>query len=205
MNNVEPSTEQSVQCNPTDSKRRASISWDDYFMGVALLSAKRSKDPVTRVGACIVDENNVIVGVGYNGMPRNCSDDVFPWEKNSNDELNNKKLYVCHAEINAILNRNLSKLKGCKMYVSLFPCNECAKVIIQSGIKKIYYISDKNKNKIDTKASKIMLDAAKVVYESFTPRKTKIVIDFDDFNYGSSLNNSVSNLNISESVDNETN
>ncbi|XP_014598734.1 PREDICTED: deoxycytidylate deaminase isoform X2 [Polistes canadensis] len=174
-------------------------------MGVALLSAKRSKDPVTRVGACIVDENNIIVGVGYNGMPRNCSDDVFPWEKNSNEELNNKKLYVCHAEMNAILNKNSSKLEGCKMYVSLFPCNECAKAIIQSGIKQIYYMSDKNKNKIDTKASKKMLDAAKVVYEQFTPRKTKIVIDFDDVNSELSLNNSLSSLNISKSVDNETN
>ncbi|KAI4491434.1 hypothetical protein M0804_002826 [Polistes exclamans] len=196
--NVQPSTEQLVECNPTGSKRRASIGWDDYFMGVALLSAKRSKDPVTRVGACIVDENNIIVGVGYNGMPRNCSDDVFPWEKNSNEKLNNKKLYVCHAEMNAILNKNSSKLEGCKMYVSLFPCNECAKAIIQSGIKQIYYMSDKNKNKINTKASKKMLDAAKVVYEQFTPHKTKIVIDFDDVN-------SESSLNISKSVDNETN
>lgn len=203
--NVQPCTEQSVECNPTGSKRRASIGWDDYFMGVALLSAKRSKDPVTRVGACIVDENNVIVGVGYNGMPRNCSDDVFPWEKNSIEKLNNKKLYVCHAEMNAILNRNSSKLEGCKMYVSLFPCNECAKAIIQSGLKKIYYMSDKRKNKIDTIASKKMLDAAKVVYESFIPRRTKIVIDFDDVNTELSLNNSLSSLNISESVDNETN
>ncbi|KAI4475548.1 hypothetical protein M0802_015108 [Mischocyttarus mexicanus] len=185
--NVQP-----IESNPIGSRRRASIDWDDYFMAIAILSSKRSKDPVTRVGACIVDKNNIIVGVGYNGMPRNCSDDVFPWEKNSKEELNNKKLYVCHAEMNAILNKNMNKLEGCRMYVTLFPCNECAKAIIQSGLKKIFYMSDKNKDKIVTKASKKMFNAAEVIYEQFTPHKTKIVIDFDDFNSESSLNDSKS-------------
>lgn len=113
------------------------VTWDEYFMTIALLSAKRSKDPSTQVGACIVDNENKVVSIGYNGMPRHCDDTKLTWEKG--EDLNNKYLYVCHAEFNAILNtRDGSHLNGCKIYVTLFPCNECAKAIIQTGIKKLY-------------------------------------------------------------------
>ncbi|XP_047345261.1 deoxycytidylate deaminase isoform X2 [Vespa velutina] len=152
------------QTNSINCKRTTYMDWDEYFMAVAFLVAKRSKDPITRVGACIVDNDNKIVGVGYNGMPRGCSDDIFPWEKNSVNKLNEKRLYVCHAEVNAILNKNSNKLKKCRMYVGLFPCNECAKVIIQSGLKTIIYMSDKYSHKIKTIAAKRMFDAAKVMY-----------------------------------------
>ena len=121
------------------------ISWDEYFMGIALLSAQRSKDPSTQVGACIVDKDKKIVGTGYNGSPRGIEDKDFPWSRKG-DFMNTKYAYVCHAELNAILNSTKESLKGCTMYVGLFPCNECAKAIIQSGIKKIVYISDKYSN-----------------------------------------------------------
>ena len=138
------------------------ISWDEYFMGVALLSAKRSKDPSTQVGACIVNKNKRIVGIGYNGMPFGCDDETFPWER-TGDFLNTKYAYVVHAEPNAILNSN-SHTQDCTLYVSLFPCNECAKLIIQSGIKEIVYMDDKYDGTDADIASKKMLDAAKVTY-----------------------------------------
>ena len=137
------------------------ISWDQYFMGVALLSAKRSKDPNTQVGACLVNEDKRIIGIGYNGFPRGCSDDVFPWGKSDPDPVNTKYAYVVHAEANAILNSN-SSLKGATLYVSLFPCNECAKLIIQTGVKKVIYMSDKYSGTPMNIASKKMLDAAGV-------------------------------------------
>lgn len=140
------------------------ISWDEYFMGVALLSAKRSKDPSTQVGACVVNEDKRIIGIGYNGFPRGCSDEVFPWGKESNNVLETKYPYVVHAEANAILNSS-SSLKNSTVYVTLFPCNECAKLLIQSGVKHIKYMSDKHKNQDSTKASKRMLEAAGVTYE----------------------------------------
>lgn len=140
------------------------ISWDEYFMGVALLSAKRSKDPSTQVGACVVNEDKRIIGIGYNGFPRGCSDDIFPWGKESNNVLETKYPYVVHAEANAILNSS-SSLKNSTVYVTLFPCNECAKLLIQSGVKHIKYMSDKHKNQDSTKASKRMLEAAGVTYE----------------------------------------
>ena len=118
------------------SKRTDYISWDEYFMGIAVLSAKRSKDPNTQVGACIVNKSNKIMSVGYNGFPVGCDDDVFPWER-TGDELETKYAYVCHAELNAILNNRGANLEGCRIYVTLFPCNECAKAIIQSGIKRL--------------------------------------------------------------------
>jgi dCMP deaminase len=118
------------------------LSWDEYFMGVAILSSQRSKDPSTQVGACIVDEDKKIVGTGYNGAPRGIEDNDFPWSKEG-DFMNTKYAYVCHSGLNAILNSTKESLKNCTMYVSLFPCNECAKAIIQSGIKKVVYISDK--------------------------------------------------------------
>ena len=115
-------------------KRNDYISWDEYFMGIALLSANRSKDPNTQVGACIVNDRNRIMSVGYNGFPAGCDDDVFPWEREGG-EFDTKYPYVCHAELNAILNCT-HDLRGCRIYVALFPCNECAKAIIQSGIKE---------------------------------------------------------------------
>ena len=142
--------------------RKDYISWDEYFMGVALLSAKRSKDPNTQVGACIVNQNKKIVGIGYNGLPFGCDDETFPWNR-SGDFLNTKYPYVVHAEPNAILNSN-SQTQGCTLYVSLFPCNECAKLIIQSGIKEIVYMDDKYNGTDSDIASKKMLDAAKVSY-----------------------------------------
>lgn len=144
-------------------KRTDYISWKEYFMGIALLSAKRSKDPSTQVGACIVDADNKIVGIGYNGFPNGISDDVFPWEKEGN-YTETKYPYVCHAELNAILNSNRN-LKNCEIYVTLFPCNECTKAIIQSGIHKIYYLDDKNINTKEAIASKKMLDIVNVKYE----------------------------------------
>ncbi len=138
------------------------INWDDYFMGIALLSSLRSKDPNTQVGACIVSNKKRIIGIGYNGMPMGCSDEVFPWD-NKGDFLDTKYPYVVHAEPNAILNSN-SNTRGCTLYVSLFPCNECAKLIIQSGIKEIVYMDDKYNGTEGDIASKKMLDAAGVKY-----------------------------------------
>lgn len=141
-------------------KRTDVLSWDEYFMGLAHLSALRSKDPNTQVGAAIVDENHRVVSVGYNGMPKGCSDDEFPWGR-IGTMLNSKYAYVVHAELNAILNSKWP-VTGCTIYVSLFPCNECAKAIIQSGIQRIVYESDKYADSESTIASKKMLEAAGV-------------------------------------------
>lgn len=134
------------------------ISWDEYFMGVAKLSALRSKDPNTKVGACIVNDKKRIVGIGYNGLPYGCNDDEYPWER-SGDFLDTKYPYVVHAEPNAILN-STNKLDNATIYVTLFPCNECAKLIIQSGIKEIVYVSDKYDGTNENTASKKMLKSA---------------------------------------------
>lgn len=149
-------------------KRSDYISWDEYFMGVSLLAAKRSKDPNTQVGACIVSRENVILSTGYNGFPIGCSDDEFPWEREGKDT---KYPFVVHAELNAILNSNGKSLKGARIYVDLFPCNECAKAIIQSGISEVVYLYDKYADSEATIASKRMLDAAGVTY---TRLKTSI-------------------------------
>ena len=160
-----------------NQKRMDYISWEDYFMGIAVLSGQRSKDPVTQVGACIVNEAKRIVGIGYNGMPDRCSDDDFDWGKDKNLDLHERKHgYVCHAEMNAIINRNSASLKDCTIYVSLFPCNECAKMIIQSGIKKVVY-SDKKKGTPETKAAKKMFKAADILYKKCKPSTPKLVID----------------------------
>ncbi|MEQ1625061.1 MAG: dCMP deaminase family protein [Sediminibacterium sp.] len=143
-------------------KRSNYISWDEYFMGVAILSAKRSKDPNTQVGACIVNKKNRIVGTGYNGLPAGCSDDEFPWDKQG-DFLQTKYPYVCHAELNAILNNIGMDLAGCRIYTALFPCNECSKAIIQSGISEVVYLSDKYEASDSAKASKRMLENAGVL------------------------------------------
>ncbi|HMR84408.1 MAG TPA: dCMP deaminase family protein [Niabella sp.] len=142
-------------------KRDNYISWDEYFMGVALLSGKRSKDPSTQVGACIVNPQNKIVGVGYNGLPIGCSDDEFPWQKRG-DFLETKYPYVCHAELNAILNNIGISLQGCKIYTALFPCNECTKAIIQAGISEVIYLSDKYADENSFVASRKMLEKAGV-------------------------------------------
>ena len=146
-------------------KRNDYISWDEYFMGVAILSSKRSKDPSTQVGACIVNKDKKIVGIGYNGFPHGIDDDAFPWGKEG-EYVDTKYPYVVHAEPNAILN-STSSLVGCTIYVTLFPCCECAKLIIQSGIKEIVYISDKNACVDTTVASKRLFEAAKVTLRQF--------------------------------------
>ncbi len=140
-------------------KRTDYISWDEYFMGIAILSAQRSKDNSTQVGACIVNKENKIVAVGYNGMPTGCSDDEMPWERQAENELDTKYPFVCHAELNAILNSNIGNLSGCTLYVTLFPCNECAKAIIQSGIKKVVYNCNKYADTNSVKASDMLFRA----------------------------------------------
>ena len=160
-------------------KREDYINWDEYFMGIAMLAARRSKDPSTQVGACIVNEDKRIVSMGYNGMPRCCSDDEYPWDKNDS-ALDSKYLYVCHAELNAILNARGTNLTGNRLYVALFPCNECAKAIIQSGIKEVVYISDKYANTMGTRASKRMFEAAGVKMTKLETKKDSVLIDFDE-------------------------
>jgi len=156
-------------------KRLDYISWDEYFMGVALLSGMRSKDPNTQVGACIVSENNKILSMGYNGFPIGCSDDDFPWNREG-DPLENKYFYTTHSELNAILNYRGGSLEGAKLYVTLFPCNECAKAIIQAGIKTVVYDSDKYAMTPSTIASKRMLDAAGVKYYKYEHTNRELVI-----------------------------
>jgi dCMP deaminase len=149
------------------------ITRDEYFMGIALLSAKRSKDPSTQVGACIVDDDHKVVSIGYNGMPRHIDDSKLSWDKG--DGLDSKYLYVCHAEFNAILNtRNGSALNGCTLYVTLFPCNECAKAIVQVGIKKVVYLSDKYSGSIENLASKRILSLAGVEIEGYDGRYKEV-------------------------------
>ncbi len=155
-------------------KRADYISWDEYFMGVALLSAMRSKDPSTQVGACIVNAEKRIVGVGYNGFPMGCNDDELPWDREG-DFLETKYPFVCHAELNAILNSNGS-LRGSTLYVALFPCNECAKAIIQAGITEIVYLSDKYADTDVVKASKLMLTQAKVKLRQLEPSGKELKI-----------------------------
>ena len=156
-------------------KRTDYISWDEYFMGIALLSGMRSKDPHTQVGACIVSRDNKILSMGYNGFPNGVSDDDFPWNRDG-DPLENKYFYTTHSELNAILNYRGGTLEGSKLYVSLFPCNECAKAIIQSGIKEIIYDSDKYGQTPSGIASKRMLDAAGVTYRKYIPSGREVSI-----------------------------
>lgn len=156
-------------------KRQDYISWDEYFMGVAILSGMRSKDPNTQVGACIVSPDNKILSMGYNGFPMGCSDDEFPWAR---EGVDNKYYYTTHSELNAILNYRGGSLEGAKMYVSLFPCNECAKAIIQAGIKTVIYDSDKYKDTSAVIASKRMFKAAGVNFYQYerTSREIKITV-----------------------------
>ena len=157
------------------SKRLDYISWDEYFMGVAKLAALRSKDPSTQVGACIVSADNKILSMGYNGLPIGCSDDDFPWERDGKP-LMTKYPYVTHSELNAILNYRGGSLEGATIYVTLFPCNECAKAIIQSGIRTLIYDCDKYGEMPSFIASKRMFDAAGVEYHKYkrTGRKVEL-------------------------------
>lgn len=157
-------------------KRQNVLSWDDYFMGLAHLSSFRSKDPGTQVGAVVVDSAHKVVSIGYNGFPTGCDDDVFPWQREGS-LYESKYAYVVHAELNAILNSPRS-LTGCSIYVSLFPCNECAKAIIQSGIKTIVYEDDKYADTEAVKASKRMLEASGVSMRRLT-HKVGVKVDFE--------------------------
>lgn len=157
-------------------KRKNYLSWDEYFMGVALLSAQRSKDNSTQVGACIVNSENKILSVGYNGMPTGCNDDEMPWGREG-DVLNTKYAFVCHAELNAILNNDGKSLKGAKIYTTLFPCNECAKAIIQCGIKEVVYLSDKYADTESVIASKKMFDLTCVSYYEYKSTKKEVLLN----------------------------
>ncbi len=159
-------------------KKTDYLSWDEYFMGIAYLSAMRSKDPSTQVGACIIDEDKKIIGIGYNGFPIGSNDDEMPWGKEG-DFLDTKYPYVVHAELNAILN-SIKSLKNCTIYVTHFPCNECAKAIVQSGIKKVIYFSDKHKHKDSTKASRRILENAGLNIKKIEIDKKNIDISFRD-------------------------
>lgn len=157
-------------------KREKYINWDEYFMGIALLSGERSKDPSSQVGACIVSQENKILSMGYNGFPIGCVDEEMPWDRQG-EYANTKYPYVCHAELNAILNYTGSSIKGSKVYVTLFPCNECAKAIIQSGIKEIIYMNDKYKDTDSVKVSKKMFDMCNVKYTQYIPSGKKIELN----------------------------
>ena len=157
-------------------KRSDYISWDEYFMGIATLSAQRSKDNSTQVGACIVSREHKIVSVGYNGMPTGCSDDDMPWERSGDSPLDTKYPFVCHAELNAILNSNIGNLGGCTVYVTLFPCNECAKAIIQSGIKRVVYFSNKYADTDSVKASFFLFKKCGVEVEEYTPSGKELIL-----------------------------
>lgn len=160
-------------------KREDYITWDEYFMGVACLSGKRSKDPSTQVGACIVSQDNKILSMGYNGFPKGCSDDEFPWEKEheADDPYHAKYFYSTHSELNAILNYRGGSLEGSKLYVTLFPCNECAKAIIQSGIKELIYLSDKYHDTHASIASRRMFNMTGVKYRAYQPTGREIKLD----------------------------
>ena len=160
-------------------KRQGYISWDEYFMGVALLAAERSKDPNTQVGACIVDGQNRILSTGYNGFPHGCSDDEFPWNRDES-KGDTKYQFIVHAELNAILNASGKSLAGSTLYVGLFPCNECAKAIIQAGVKEVIYLSDKYHDTPSVIASRRMLEAAGVTCTCFKPTKGQLVLSFND-------------------------
>ena len=156
-----------------NKQRKDYLNWDEYFMAIAKLSSMRSKDPSTQVGACIVGHDNRILSIGYNGAPNGFDDKVFPWDREG-DMLNTKYAYVCHGEMNAILNYRGSRkdLENAKIYVDLFPCNECAKLIIQSGIKEVIYLCDKYKDTDGVKASKKMMDECKVQYHQLEMDKS---------------------------------
>ncbi len=161
-----------------NKQRKGNLTWDEYFMGIAKLSSMRSKDPNTQVGACIVGSDNRILSIGYNGCPNGFNDDEFPWDREG-EPLNTKYLYVCHAEMNSVLNYrgNRKELESAKIYVDLFPCNECAKIIIQAGIKEVVYLSDKYANTDGTIASKKLFDTCGVKYRQIKLSGKEIKLD----------------------------
>ncbi|KAL8529996.1 hypothetical protein ACS0TY_007174 [Phlomoides rotata] len=178
--------QKSSRPSPFDpAKRKGYLSWDDYFMAIAFLSAERSKDPNRQVGACLVSEKGIILGIGYNGFPRGCSDDKLPWSKKSKngDPLETKYPYVCHAEVNAILNTNHASAAGQMLYVTMFPCNECAKIIIQSGVSEVIYYVEKRLDNPDAAyvASHKLLSMAGVKVRKHQPKMDQILIKFNDF------------------------
>ncbi|MDO4316718.1 MAG: dCMP deaminase family protein [Lachnospiraceae bacterium] len=157
-------------------KRTDYLSWDQYFMGIAMMSAMRSKDPNSSVGACIVSQDNRILSVGYNGMPRGCSDDEYPWEREG-DELETKYYFVCHAELNALLNYSGTDMKNARCYTTLFPCNECTKALIQAGIREIVYLSDKYDQTKSNIAAKRMFRSAGVATRQLEPSGKHLTFD----------------------------
>lgn len=158
-----------------EKPRNDNLKWDEYFMGLAKLSALRSKDPSTQVGACIVDADHKVVSIGYNGMPRGVDDEVIPW--GHGEGLESKYLYVCHAEFNAILNtRDGSALQGCSIYVTLFPCNECAKAIVQTGIKEVVFEDDKYHHSLEFQASRRIFELSGVKYRRYVGRSVEIEV-----------------------------
>ncbi|KRX96757.1 Deoxycytidylate deaminase, partial [Trichinella pseudospiralis] len=162
-----------------NQKREDYISWTDYFMGVALLSSKRSKDPIMQEGACIVNSDNHIIGVGYNGMPAGCSDDRMPWADQASSILETKHPYICHAALNAVVNKISNSAKGCRLYTTHLPCSHCAGLLIQSGVRSVYFL----KNSLDTisaAATERLFKESGVHYEQYKTRTNKIVINFDD-------------------------
>ena len=162
-------------------KRKNYITWDEYFMAIAKLSAMRSKDPSTQVGACRVGADNRILSIGYNGTPNGFPDSDFPWDREG-DALNTKYFYVCHAELNAILNfrGNRRDLEGARIYVALFPCNECAKAIIQCGIKEVVYLSDKYNGTEGNIASKRLFDKCGVTYRMVNVKNKEITLNLEE-------------------------
>jgi dCMP deaminase len=172
--------EAKLDITKTPSQKRTDyLSWDDYFTAIAVLTARRSKDPNTQVGACIVDQNKCIIGLGYNGFPRGCSDDALPWARENPSELHTKYPFVCHAEVNAILNKCSADVKGATLYVALFPCNECAKLIIQAGIAEVVYTSDKYHDSDSCRASRIMFQMSGVKLRQHIPKVKLVDIMFD--------------------------
>lgn len=157
-------------------ERKGYLSWDEYFMGIALLSAERSKDPGTQVGACIVSPDKKILSMGYNGMPRGCHDTLMPWAREGAPQ-DTKYMFVCHAELNAILNYDGTNLHGSTIYTTLFPCNECAKALIQAGIKEVVYLSDKYADSDSTRASKRMMDMVGITYRPYTVSDKEIKLN----------------------------
>ena len=158
-----------------EKHREDYLNWDEFFMGVAMMAARRSKDPSSQVGACLVDDDRKVVSIGYNGMPRGVDDEAIPWGHGQG--LDSKYLYVCHAEFNAILNtRDGSALAGCAIYVTLFPCNECAKAIVQTGIKEVIFADDKYHDSLESQASRRILDLAGVKYRRYEGRDVEISI-----------------------------
>jgi dCMP deaminase len=154
------------------------LSWDEYFMAIALLTARRSKDPNTQVGACIVSRRRIILACGYNGFTAGCSDDAFPWQRSAPDPKHTKYMYVCHAEVNAILNCHAShsEQEGATLYVTLFPCYQCAQAIVQARIRRVVYLKDPYHDDEKFQASRRIFDMADVEYEAFRPCRSCVTL-----------------------------